>query len=143
MPELPFEQQVTFFYTRDLEMTAHFYEDVLKLPLVLDQGVCRIYQVCSNAFVGFCKRDDAPSNRDDAATRHVIFTLVTSAVDSWYEYLVNRDVAFEKPPTQNNAYNIYHCFLRDPNGYLIEIQQFLDPTWPKAVSHQEKRMNDG
>ncbi|MGC9334228.1 MAG: VOC family protein, partial [Anaerolineae bacterium] len=20
---------------------------------------------------------------------------------------------------------IYHCFLRDPNGYLIEIQRFL------------------
>jgi extradiol dioxygenase family protein len=25
----------------------------------------------------------------------------------------------------------YHlCFLRDPNGYFIEIQQFLDPAWP-------------
>jgi len=25
---------------------------------------------------------------------------------------------------------IYHCFLRDPNGYLLEIQRFLDPAWP-------------
>ena len=25
--------------------------------------------------------------------------------------------------------HIYHCFLRDPNGYLIEIQRFLNPAW--------------
>jgi len=23
----------------------------------------------------------------------------------------------------------FYCFLRDPNGYLIEIQRFEDPRW--------------
>ncbi|HEY9804664.1 MAG TPA: VOC family protein, partial [Leptolyngbyaceae cyanobacterium] len=54
----------------------------------------------------------------------VIFTLVTQQVDEWYEYLKKLGVEFEKPPTLNEKYNIYHCFLRDPNGYLIEIQRF-------------------
>jgi catechol 2,3-dioxygenase-like lactoylglutathione lyase family enzyme len=29
--------------------------------------------------------------------------------------------------THNRDYDICHCFLRDPNGYLIEIQRFLHP----------------
>lgn len=56
----------------------------------------------------------------------VIFTLVTQQVDEWYEFLSERGVEFEKPPEKNELYNIYHCFLRDPSGYLIEIQRFLD-----------------
>ena len=49
------EQQVTFLATRDLRANAAFYEDVLGLALVLDQGVCRIYQTGKAAFLGFCE----------------------------------------------------------------------------------------
>jgi catechol 2,3-dioxygenase-like lactoylglutathione lyase family enzyme len=126
MSHPPIKQQVTFFYTADLPATARFYEDILGLALVLDQGSCRIYQVAGNAFVGFCQRAEA-------LPPGVIFTLVTPAVDEWFVYLKNQGVFFEKPPTYNPTYNIYHCFLRDPNGYLIEIQTFLDPAWPSSV----------
>jgi catechol 2,3-dioxygenase-like lactoylglutathione lyase family enzyme len=121
------DQQVTFLYTRNLPATAHFYEEVMRLPLVLDQGNCRIYRVSDDSFLGCCQRDDAPQKPDG-----LIFTLVTREVDEWYRYLSQQGVEFEKPPAHNPAYNIYHCFLRDPNGYLIEIQQFLDPAWPVA-----------
>jgi hypothetical protein len=36
-------------------------------------------------------------------------------VDGWYVYLRQKEVAFEKPPQHNRRFNIYHCFLRDPN----------------------------
>lgn len=121
MTHAPITQQITFLYTHDLASTAPFYEDVLGLPLALDQGVCRIYRVSRDAYVGVCERENAP------APAGVIFTLVTPQVDEWYDYLKTRGVAFEKPPTLNPQYNIYHCLLRDPNGYLIEIQRFLDP----------------
>lgn len=128
--ELPprFEQQVTFLYTADLSKTADFYESVLGLPLVLDQGTCRIYRVSADGFIGFCARADAPT------TDSVIFTLVTPAVDIWHRHLCKHGIAIEKPPMLNRQYNIYHCFVRDPNGYLLEIQQFLDPTWPAPIS---------
>jgi catechol 2,3-dioxygenase-like lactoylglutathione lyase family enzyme len=119
----PFAQQVTFLYTADLAATSHFYEALLGLPLALDQGTCRIYQVSADGFLGFCKREGAtPSG--------VIVTFVTQDVDGWYERLSARGVPFEKAPTFNPLYNIYHCFLRDPNGYLLEIQRFHDPAWP-------------
>ena len=124
----PFDQQVTFLYTTDLDATSRFYEDALGLPLTLDQGGCRIYRVADNAFIGFCRHSSA-GRRDD--TSGVVLTLVTDEVDQWYERLRARSVVFEKAPAHNPTYNIYHCFLRDPNGYLIEIQRFLDPAWPR------------
>jgi catechol 2,3-dioxygenase-like lactoylglutathione lyase family enzyme len=126
----PFAQQVTFLFTDDLAASAAFYEGVLELPLVLDQGVCHIYRVAANAFVGFCTR--ATALADDVHRAHsVILTLVTDNVDEWAQRLADAGVALEKPPQLNTNYNIYHCFVRDPNGYLIEIQRFLDPTWPQ------------
>jgi catechol 2,3-dioxygenase-like lactoylglutathione lyase family enzyme len=121
----PIAQQITFLYTRDLAATAAFYEETLGLPLVLDQGSCRIYRVSGDAFVGFCQRIEAPEQ-----PAGIIFTLVTADVDSWYAYLQAKGIVLEKAPLVNAQYNIYHFFMRDPNGYLIEIQRFLDPDWP-------------
>jgi catechol 2,3-dioxygenase-like lactoylglutathione lyase family enzyme len=117
------DQQITFLYTTDLAESARFYEDILGLKLSRDQETCRIYAVTSNSALGICQRDDA---LPDFTRRDIIFTLVTEEVDGWYEALRARGVQFEKPPGINPHYHIYHCFLRDPNGYLIEIQRFLD-----------------
>jgi catechol 2,3-dioxygenase-like lactoylglutathione lyase family enzyme len=129
MTHPPIDQQITFLYTRDLAATARFYEEVLGLPLVLDQGDCRIYRVSGDGYLGFCRRASAPEQPSG-----IILTIITPDVDGWYRYLSDRGVAFEKPPALNPQYNIYHCFLRDPNGYLIEIQRFLDPSWVSATA---------
>lgn len=118
------EQQITFLYTHDLAATARFYEDVLGLMLVLDQGDCRIYRSGPDGYVGFCRRQAGP-----VEPQGLILTLVTSEVDAWHQFLMERGVTFENPPTFNPKYGIYHCFLRDPNGYVIEIQRFSDPAW--------------
>ena len=123
-----FDQQVTFIYTDDLDRSATFYGDVLALPLVLDQGACRIYQTAPGAFIGVCRcRDGRPVSPDG-----VILTMVTDYVDGWYRRLRDNGVPFDKKPEENPEFNIYHCFLRDPDGYQIEIQQFRDPAWPAA-----------
>ncbi len=121
------EQQITFLYTRDLDEIARFYEEILGLPLKLDQGNCRIYQVSRDGYVGFCLRDESPEDARVGRARPIILTLVTPEVDEWHRYLVERGVVFEKPPAINPKYDIYHCFLRDPDGNLIEIQRFLHP----------------
>lgn len=120
---LPIDEQITFLYTADLQTTARFYEDILGLRLSCDQRTCRIYHVTGRGFLGICQRDDA---QPDFQRRDIIITLVTPDVDGWYESLREKGVKFDKPPDENPHYRIYHCFLRDPNGYLIEIQRFLD-----------------
>ena len=122
------DAQITFLYTRDLTATSTFYERVLGLPLVVDQGDCRIYRVTDESYVGFCQRQEAPEE-----PQGVILTLVTDEVDLWAQRLRERGVELEKAPAANPRYGIYHCFLRDPNGYLIEIQRFDDPEWSGPV----------
>lgn len=126
------DQQITFLYTRDLAATARFYEDVMGLALMLDQGDCRIYRASPDGYIGFCQRQSAPEG-----ALGLILTLVTSEADEWYQYLRKRGITFEKPPALNPKYDIYHCFLRDPNGYLIEIQRFNDPGWTEPARRSE------
>lgn len=119
------QQQVTFLATQDLEANAAFYENALGLPLILDQGVCRIYRVGKDAFLGFCEH--LPMTIGE---QPVIVTLVSQDVDGWYEHVLQRGIAVEKRPAMNTTYNIYHFFMRDPDSYLVEVQRFLDPEWP-------------
>ena len=95
--------------------------------MVLDQGACRIYQVSANGFIGFC------THRKPSHTDGVIITLVAEDVEARVSTLKQRGVLFEKDTTFNERFNITHAFLRDPNGYLVEIQRFDDPRWPKFI----------
>ena len=126
MPHPPIDSQITFLYTPDLAQTARFYEDIIGLELKLDQGTCRIYQVTQDGYVGFCQQAAAISPAESNA-RTVILTIVTTHVDQWYQFLKDKDVRPEHAPAINPDYDIYHFFLRDPNGFLLEFQQFLHP----------------
>jgi len=116
-----FEQAITFLHTANLEATARFYEETLGLELVRDQGVCRIYRISANGLIGFCQHLEA------AKAQGIILTLVCQDVDGWYEKLRAKGVEFSQAPAHNPKFGIYHCFFRDPNGYLLEIQRFDQP----------------
>jgi hypothetical protein len=90
-----FDAQITFCHTKNLTETAGFYEDIMGLPLALDQGTCRIYRVAGRAYLGFCQRADA--------VRHdgIILTLVTDDVDGWHRRLTAKRVPCEKAPIFN------------------------------------------
>lgn len=122
------DAHIVFLATTDLSATAAFYEKQIGLTLALDQGKCRIYRVAKEAYLGFCARAEA------ASTDGVIVTLVARDVDAWYRELKTRGVKFEKQPAFNPDFKIYHCFLRDPNGYLVEIQRFEDPRWSQRAT---------
>ena len=123
MPRPP-TQQVTFIYVRDLAEADRFYGQTLGFNLALDQGSCRIYQVTPTAFIGVCTGKKI--NQKDG----VILTFVSADLDAWYDHLHAKGYAVEKPPSFNKKYNITHLFCRDPDGYLVEIQDFHDPQWP-------------
>ncbi len=122
LAEGPIAQQIIFLDTRDLGQTADFYERVLGLRLARDQGTCRIYHVSGNAYLGFCERTHPPTT-----PAGLTVTLVTDRVDAWCQRLKAHGVEFVKEPGDNPPYRIYNAFVRDPNGYLVEIQRFWEP----------------
>lgn len=91
---------------------------------MIDQGTCRIYQVSSKAFVGFCLHLEA---KRDPSVRTPILTLVTRKVDEAYKLIVSNGFYVDGPPRLNPQYNIYHFFSRDPEGYTVEVQEFKLP----------------
>ncbi len=114
-----FDSQITFVYVQDLGRSAAFYGDVLGLELARDQGACLIFRVTPDAYLGVC--DHRPADPGG-----IILTLVTGNVDGWASRL--REEGHEVDgPKANDRFGIYHCFVEDPDGHLVEIQRFNDP----------------
>lgn len=121
-------EQITFLYTRDMDASVQFYEEILGLELALNQGGCRIYHMVGRkAYVGVCLRE-VPRTPDG-----VIFTIVTPDVDAWYEHITGHGINCDNAPRVTSEYGIYHFFVRDPNGYLIEFQRFLADSWDQSL----------
>ncbi|MGL4608720.1 MAG: VOC family protein [Trueperaceae bacterium] len=54
-------------------------------------------------------------------------TLLIDDVDGVYKLLKACDIATESEPEVSRQFNVYQFFVRDPNGYLVEVQRFLEP----------------
>ncbi len=76
MTRMAFDAQITFLPAADLDACTRFYETVLLLPPVLDQGACRIFRTFGDAYIGFCRSDAAPTLDD-----RQILTFVCEDVD--------------------------------------------------------------
>ena len=125
-------QAVTFLYADPPEPCWRFYEEVVGLRLVQDQGMCRIYAAAegTTAFLGVC-RARAPRATDNPRTvGGVVFTFVADDVDGWYAHLLAKGVTIPEPTALSAQYRVYHFFFRDPAGYTLEIQRFDRPDWP-------------
>ncbi len=114
--------QVMFLPTDNHQKIIDFYEGVLGLELVRDQTLCRIYKTGPASYLGFCERGySIPTDY------RVVITLLIDDVDGVYKLLKERNVATESEPEFSERFNVYQFFVRDPNGYLVEIQRFNEP----------------
>jgi lactoylglutathione lyase len=111
---------ITFLYYRDLPRAMAFYEDILGLPLAIDQGWCKIYQICPGAHVGLV--DEAKGMNKWQPTKPVQICIRVPDVDAWYAYA--QEVALEglSKLFVNDALGIRAFVFNDPEGYQIEIQ---------------------
>ena len=120
------DAQITFLPSSDLARSRAFYEEVLGLEFVNDQGTCHIYRVTTGAFLGVCERESV------SPTDGVIVTLVHDDVDGWCNQIIDAGGTIERGPDHSELFGIYHAFLRDPDGNLLEIQHFDDRDWASA-----------
>jgi len=127
MPELA--SCITWFYYEDIAAAEMFYRETLGLALVEDQGWAKILEAGGSAFVGlvdgergFCKP------RGESA---VLLTFVVEDVAGWYERLRQAGVPILRELAEHAEIQVRCFFIRDPGGYAVEIQQFLDPAVAK------------
>jgi catechol 2,3-dioxygenase-like lactoylglutathione lyase family enzyme len=134
MPRPFIEQNVTWLYSDDLDTHAAFYRDVLELPQVLDQGVCRVFQVSPTGFLGVCNKEGRPRG-----TKGMMVTFLVENVEETYRYLLGKGVEFDGPPNMLGGRTVYSAFFKDPIGYWLEIQEFNDPRWPYPPGRGPRR----
>ena len=118
----PISQTLTWVYTEDLAATCAFYGETLGLEMVRDEGVARIYRTSIDGHVGVC---ETVGDRV-VEPKGGMITLVTNDVDGWYAHLSAAGATLRSRPERNDRFGIYAFLAEDPNGYLIEFQQFLD-----------------
>lgn len=119
-PDDPNTLAITFFYYRDLPRAMAFYEDILGLPLAIDQGWCKIYRICPGAHVGLV--DEARGMNKWQAAKPVQLCIRVADVEGWYRYATAQHLDGLSWLSENDALGIKAFVFNDPEGYQIEIQ---------------------
>jgi catechol 2,3-dioxygenase-like lactoylglutathione lyase family enzyme len=118
-----------FVVSDDVERSLRFYTDVLGGEAVLD-GEPTIVALANSWIiinVGGGPTDDkptvtleAPSDPDHAAS---FLNIRVADIQAVYEQWSARGAEFLTPPTDRGAE--IRCYMRDPDGHLIEVGQLV------------------
>ena len=114
---------ITFLYYKDLPTVAKFYEEVLGLELVIDQGFAKIYKVAGDAHIGIV--DETRGYHKANPIKPVEITLLVTDVDAWYKRVLSQGVTTLTEPRDLVTPHLRMFLMQDPEGYVIEIQKFL------------------
>lgn len=127
VPEgLGFKASITWLYYQDMLEMQQFYEEILGLEMVADQGWTKIYGVSSTGFIGLV--DERRGMHDFTEDKAVTVSFLMKDLKGWYDY-VKAKQTFELrtgewetgPKSRYNAFVGY-----DPQGYFMEFDRFLD-----------------
>jgi predicted enzyme related to lactoylglutathione lyase len=124
MPQLPISGNLTFLYYHNLPRACEFYEKVVGLECVIDQGWCKIFQVTDRYFVGLVDGENGTHKPSD--TKPVIVAFITPEVDKWYEYLIQQGVPIFKTLKTSDGIGVRGFMAKDPEGYTLEFENFID-----------------
>lgn len=119
-PDTSINAQISWVYAWDLNSAAEFYSDILGFECSRNEGDAMIFKTGEGAFIGLCR---AFAERV-VEPRGGMISIVTDDVDAWYRRLLDKGLVIDKPPHRLEQFAIYSFFVSDPNGYVIEFQQF-------------------
>jgi len=113
---------VTFLYYDDLPSATRFYTEVMGLDVIIDQGWAKILKLTETANVGLVdgRRGSLRPSRD----KPVMVTILVPDVDAWYAHFKKLGVQTISEPHDEVGMNLRQFVLKDPEGYVIEIQHF-------------------
>ena len=125
--ELGFKATVLWTYYEDLADAELFYEEVMGLTLMVDQGWAKIYRTSATGFIGLV--DGEKGMHQATPDKAVTVSFLTSEVDAWFEYL-ERQAELEKLELRHDEV-LDEGFVRvfvgyDPENYFLEFDTFME-----------------
>jgi len=113
---------ITFLYYGDLDKAEKFYREAMGLELAIDQGWAKIFKLAENAHVGLV--DGNRGYHKPSPTKPVMITVLVPDVDAWYIHFKELGIPTLTEPKDDNQLKTRMFLLKDPEGYVIEIQHF-------------------
>jgi len=113
---------LTFLYFDDLEKATKFYRDVMGFKIAIDQGWAKIFELADNAQLGLV--DGKKGSLKPSKDKPVMVTLLVPDVDEWYRHFKKLGVPTMSEPHDEPSLKLRQFMLKDPEGYVIEIQHF-------------------
>src|SRR6056297_2925591 len=107
---------IVFKKTKNLDKISKFYLNIIGMDLWQDQGKCKIFEK-GNLQLGFCEGDKI--DKDGIIT---FYYDSKKEVDKVYN---NGKLEVIEEPKENDKFNIYQFFAKDPEGRTLEFQTFL------------------
>jgi catechol 2,3-dioxygenase-like lactoylglutathione lyase family enzyme len=112
---------ITFFYYKDLDEAADFYENILGAQLIQDQKMAKIYKFGKSYFgIVDGERGSLKAQDKNAA----MLTFLVDSVEEWTAYFHEKGVKCFKDISMGKF--AHSSFFIDPGGYVVEFQRFLD-----------------
>ena len=125
--KLGFKATVLWMYYVDLAAAERFYEDVMGLTLMVDQGWAKIYRTSATGFIGLVDGDKGMHQA--TADKAVTVSFLTTDVDAWFEYLKRQEELeeFELRHQEVLDEGFVRVFVGyDPEHYFLEFDTFME-----------------
>jgi catechol 2,3-dioxygenase-like lactoylglutathione lyase family enzyme len=121
--ELGVQGTVFWLYYDELAPIQRFYEALLGVDLLVDQGWAKVYQGSATGFVGLV--DGARGLHQATEQKGVTLSFFTDDVDAWLVRARSLDVELRTPDVTDESGRVRVFVGYDPDGYFLEWDTFI------------------
>ena len=118
-----FEGMITFTYYDDLDGAVDFYSDLFGFDLVIDLDHAKVFKVAENTHFGLVSGEKGYLKTSE--DKPVMITFIVEDIEAWHENLKQKGIKIEQHPKEADYLRMKTLLIKDPEGYVIEILEFL------------------
>ena len=122
--DLMVQGTVLWLYYRDLPTMERFWEGLLGVDMIVDQGWAKVYQASPTGFVGLVDGERGLHNATEE--KSVTVSFFTSDVAAWQARTREQGLPERSPDLGSESGLVSTWVAFDPEGYFLEWDTFLD-----------------
>jgi len=121
---LGFKATITWLYYKDMVAMENFYQEVMGLTRVADQGWAKIYKSSESGYVGLV--DERRGMHSFTEKKAVNVSFIIDDLDGWFKYVKgNKSFTLREDSVSTGPESKYRAFVGyDPEGYYFEFDTF-------------------
>ena len=122
--DLTVQATVLWLYYDDIPSIQSFWERLLGVELLVDQGWAKVYQAGPTGFVG--PVDGSRGLHQVTEEKGVTVSFFTSDVVAWFDRVREQGLELRTPEITDESGRVSVFVGYDPEGYFLEWDTFLD-----------------